>query len=56
MSLFSGCNNMVLPLILLFIFTGGDTFDTTQLLLTLALFSTIDEDTLCPNNITTSTV
>lgn len=33
-------DNQILLLILLFVFLGGNSFDTTQLLLTLALFST----------------
>ncbi len=37
---FSG-DNQILLLILLFVFMGGNSFDVTQLLLTLALFSTI---------------
>lgn len=31
----------ILLLILLFVFMGGDSFDTTQMLLALALFSTL---------------
>ena len=44
-----GSDNLILMILLLFIFLGGDTFDVTQLLLALALFSTIvDTGHLCP--------
>ena len=39
----------LLLLLLLFVFLGNDDFDTTQLLLSLALFSTLDLDDNCEN-------
>ena len=34
-------DNAILLLVLLFVFAGGESFDVTQLLLALALFSTL---------------
>ena len=42
MNPFQSTNGMLFTLMLIFILCGGDDFDTTQLLLTLALFSSLD--------------
>ena len=48
-----GGDNLILLVLLLFVFLGGDTFDTTQLLLALALFSTLMDNGACSGRFTT---